>query len=240
MENILPLIGSFSFNPLDIAAFIVFIFCLYTGSRKGLVRMLFGLVSGLVSFYVTYAFYPIVSVFLKDNTNIYSLLKKMVVESLSVGEIIAEYIQLGEDAVISNLSLPQSILSMVTSSNIPSVYNILNVATLEDYISSFLANMLLNVICWVAVFALVSLAMRLIITALDLIAKLPVIRKFNRLGGALAGAFTGFILIWAIVNLYCLLLAAGPADELIVTTSISGKFIYEHNLLFKGFTHVFN
>ena len=240
MESILPLIDNFNFNLLDIAAIVIFISCLYLGRQKGLVRMVFSLVSGFLSFYITSIAYPIASAFLKDNTNIYNLFKGNIIEALSVGEIIAQYIQLGEDAVIANLSLPKSILQMVKESNIPSVYDILNAATLEDYIGSFLADMLLNVICAIAVFFLVSFVMGLIINALDIIAKLPVVRKFNKLGGALAGACLGFILICATVNLYCLLLAGNTDNELVVKTSAAGKFVYEHDLLLKSFAHIFN
>jgi len=240
MENTLPFFAEFNFNPLDITAFAILAFCLYAGSRKGLVKMVFTLASGLLSFYITSRFYPVVSVFLKKNTNIYFLIKAKIIEMLAVGEAIKEYISMGEDAVISNLPLPESILGLVKESNIPSVYELLNVATLEDYIGSFLANMILNVFCAAAVFILVSLAMRFIVIALDLIARLPLIRRFNRMGGALAGACMGFIIIWAAVNLYCLLFIVSPDNELILSSSHTGIFIYEHGLLLKGFTHIFN
>ena len=240
MENALLLVGEFNFNLLDMAAIIIFISCLYSGTKNGLVRMVFSLVSGLLNFYITSKLYPHVSVFLKDNTNLYTLLKSNIIESLGVGEVIGEYIAIGEEAVISNLPLPNNILAMLKQSNIPSVYDILNVATLEDYIGSFLANMFLNVISAIIVFILVALAMQLIINALNIITGLPVIRKFNKIGGALAGACMGFILIWAIINLYCLLFATGPANEQIINTSAVSNFIYEHDLLIKGFSHVFN
>jgi len=239
MENALPLFGDFNLNILDIAAAIIFISCIFTGARKGLVRMIFGLVSGFLSFCAASRLYPQVSIFIKDNTNIYASLKIGIFERLNVEEIIREYIQAGENAVISNLPLPDSVLRLVEESNIPSVYDILNVSTLEDYIISFLANMLLNVICAAAVFILVSLAMRLIITALDIIAKLPVIRKFNKMGGALAGGFTGFIIIWVCVNLFCFFSAGSPDNYQLINSSVTGNFIYAQGLLLKNFTHVF-
>ena len=241
MENFLPLFGEFSFNLLDIISAIIFIVCVYTGAKKGLIQMAFNLVGGLLSFYITSRLYPVVSVFLKANTNIYFLLKVKVIDTLSVGETISTYIQAGEDAVISNLPLPGSITSMIKESNIPSVYSILNVSTLEDYIGSFVANMLLNIISAVAVFVLVAVAMRFAATTLNIIARLPVIRKFNKIGGALVGSFISFMVIWAIINLYCLLfIGATPANEQILNTSQVGIFIHEQNLLLKGFTHIFN
>lgn len=101
-------------------------------------------------------------------------------------------------AAIQNLPVPKILQEKLIENNNYEVYNIFNVDTLSDYVASYLANVALNIIAVAATFLLVFLLIRLIGFALEIVAKLPVIRTLNSVLGILAGAAMGVVKVWVL------------------------------------------
>jgi uncharacterized membrane protein required for colicin V production len=78
----------------------------------------------------------------------------------------------------------------------PDVHGFLRVDTIENYISGFFANIVINGIAIVAVFMLVLVILAVVGAALDIIGKLPVINMFNRIGGLAFGTLMGAGIAW--------------------------------------------
>ena len=227
------------FNILDILALIVFSLCVLRGIRRGFLRMTFGLLSLLIALYLALSLYPYIGTLLREHTEVYDALKTHTISALGLGDIIENYVAQGEAAILSRLPLPAAILSMLADNNIPSVHQMLGVATLEDYVGSFIANILVNIISAAIVFILVILIMRTISSALRIIARLPVIRSFDKLGGAAAGALMGLVAVWILITLYLFFFAGvNPANEEIFNNSTVGQFLYDRGLLLRGLTDI--
>ena len=155
-------------------------------------------------------------------------------------EAVASDLPTGLDAVVGNLPLPDMLKNSLVSNNLPDIYKLLNVSTIEEYIGGYIANIALNAISAVTVFVLVYLLMRLLGGTLNIIGKLPVIRTFNRAGGAAAGLLAGLLLVWgglALVNV----LLVGPSFAA-VTEGLDGSLIagwlYENNFFMGMLTKV--
>jgi len=201
--------------------------------------MTFGLVSIIIALYIAHRLYPYVGTLLREHTGIYEFIKAHIISTLGLGDIIENYVAQGEAAIVSSLPLPEAILNMLTQNNIPSVRQMLGAHTLEDYIGSFLANIFMNILSAATVFILVIVIMRLIGSAIDIIARLPIIRSFNKLGGALTGALMGCIAIWILVTLYLFFFVGiNPSNEGIFNSSLVGQFLYDQGLLLRGLTDI--
>ena len=225
----------FGFNILDILALIVFGFCLMLGIKKGFLRMTFSFISILVSFYIASRLYQPVSDFLKDNTPLYETLKERIISGLGLHEVITSHIQQGEAAVLSNLPLPQVLLERLYENNTPSVRLALGVTTLEDYIGSFLASLCIAIIAVILVFVAAILLTNLIASILKVISKLPIIRGFDKIGGALVGTVIGFFAVWTLITLYITLFVGITASDVAVFNSSQvAQFLYTHGLLLRG------
>ena len=226
------------FNILDILALILFCLCVMHGIRSGFLRMAFGLLSLMAALYISQRLYPYVGAFLKDNTGIYEAVKTHIISSMGLGDIIENYIAQGEAAILSNLPLPGFMLDMLTENNTPFVRHMLGAYTLEDYIGSFLANIFMNILSAAIVFILLMIIMRSIGGAINIIAKLPIIRSFNKLGGAVAGALIGFVAIWILVTLYLFFFVSISPSDGIFNNSLVGQFLYDRDLLLRGLTDI--
>jgi len=228
-----------AFNILDILALIVFSFCVFRGIRKGLFRMAFSLLSIMIALYIARILYPHVGSLLREHTGIYEAARAHIISTLRLRDIIERYIQQGETVVLSHLPLPGIILDMLIENNTLSIRQSLGVTTLEGFIGSFLANIFMNILSAIIVFILVLVIMRFIGSTLDIIARLPFIKSFNKLGGAVTGAFVGFVAIWILVTLYLFFFVGiSPLNEEIFNNSFVGQFLYDSGLLLRGLTDI--
>ena len=78
-----------------------------------------------------------------------------------------------------------------------------------------------------------KIALRLVKAIANLIAKLPIISQFNKLGGALYGILRGTLLIYAVLMVISVAGAINPKNVLHenVSQSTLGKVMYENNVL---------
>ena len=72
----------------------------------------------------------------------------------------------------------------------------MEVDNFSDYITSFVTDKILDALIFVVLFIVVSALVWLSVFLLDILAKLPVIKFFNKGGGAALGFVEGVIVIW--------------------------------------------
>lgn len=95
------------------------------------------------------------------------------------------------------------------------------------------ANLALRSIAYVSVLAVIWLAFHILMTVLDLIAKLPVIEGANRLLGGAAGLVKGVLLVWLLFAFIALGSATAVGTVLIsrIYESELLVWLYENNLV---------
>ena len=228
------------FNILDIIALIIFIACLMLGIRRGFLRMTFSFFSIIISFYIARALYRPVAAFLRTSTPIYEFLKTRVVSALGLQDIIESYAAQGETVIIYRLPLPQVMLDILFESNGPSARIMPGAVALEDYIGSSLAGICINILAIVLVFILAIMLTGFVARALRIIARLPIIRGFDRLGGVLIGALIGSFAVWTFVTLYLVFFVGmGSADGEVFNNSFVGQLLYNRGLLLRGWVYTY-
>ena len=135
--------------------------------------------------------------------------------------------------IIENLNLPQNVKAAMIENNNHEVYELLGVNAFADYIGNYLADMILNSVGFVLLFAIVYLLIRLVVRWLDLIARLPILSGMNKIAGALLGGVQGLLFLWIL----CLVLTAcsGTAWGMTLIRQVEASkwlsFLYEHNFL---------
>ena len=55
---------------------------------------------------------------------------------------------------------------------------------------------IINCIAYIVVFVIVIIILQIIVRAINLVSKLPVINTMNKLGGAIIGLIRGLIIVW--------------------------------------------
>ncbi len=86
---------------------------------------------------------------------------------------------------IERLNLPQSVKDVLLENNNSEIYKILGVDQFAEYVSMYLADMLINAIASILLFIAVFVLIHMVVRWLDLIARLPILYGLNHIAGAL-------------------------------------------------------
>ncbi len=209
--------------------------------QRGFIKTLFKFVSLIVSVMVTMYVYPYVSQFLIHNTGVYATIKDWIIGLLKL-EGASETAQTTGDQInfIGGLQIPEAFKHILVTNNNSEIYNLLDVNNLGDYIGGMVATLIINIIAFLGVFIIVSILMKVVISLVDLVSKLPVLNQINKLGGLVIGAIIGVIVVW-FLGLVISMLSANPSVANVYETlqvSEVAKFFYDNNLLMKVVTNI--
>lgn len=224
-------------NWLSIIAGVYLLGMVLYGHHRGFIRLIVSMLALVVSLAIVRVSLPTVTGFLKENTNIQQTISESMKMSIgleqeeSVGE--ESVVPSAQRMIIENLELPQNIKAALIENNNSEMYQMLGVQAFTDYIGSYLADVILNSIGFVLLFAAVYLAARLIMRWLDIIARLPILSGINKIAGALLGGMEGLVFLWVA----CLVINAFSGTEwgiMLIRQIEASKwlsFLYTHNFL---------
>lgn len=140
--------------------------------------------------------------------------------------------------LIQNLPVPQFLQNMMLEYNNSEGYRKLEAENFAEYLTHFFADIILNIVAFIATLVVVQMILWSAITALNLFARLPVLHLLNRVGGLAIGLFQGLLVVW-VIFLVISALSATPVGmalmEMIESSSIL-KSIYDSNLFLKLIT----
>ena len=213
---------------LDVIIIVVLVLFMYIGYRRGLIRTVFSLGSFVLAILLASYLYPIVAEWIRT-TPVFTGLKEYIIRTMGLEEVV----QAQAEEVIASLPLPDLLYRALSQHNTPYIFELLNVHSnnIEEYIAGFFAGMAINIVAMVLVFIIVRLILGFLANVLDIVARLPVIKQFNRGGGLLLGLGQGMILVWlglALMNLFFLDPTTPELARLLDESLIAGM-IYEYN-----------
>lgn len=136
---------------------------------------------------------------------------------------------------IEMAELPEVFKDLLTANNNNEIYAELGVETFAQYVGAFLSKLIINIISFLGTFIVVTLVLRAIIFALDIVSELPVLGLINRLAGGAAGAVGAAIIVWILFVIITLLYTTSFGKELYQTIQQEPvlKFLYDCNPIMK-------
>lgn len=197
-------------NLLEIIMIVVTAGFALAGFRKGFVRKLASMLSLVLSILLVSFSLPYVTDFLKNSTPVYefivdrsgAIVENQIEELLGrQGQDTAEaesasLSRVNQTEVIDDLPVPQILKDRLLDYNNDEGYMNLHVSSFQDYVTHFIANMIMSVVSFLAAVIIVRLVLWAVIAALDLLAHAPVISILNRLAGMLLGLLQALAFIW--------------------------------------------
>ena len=134
--------------------------------------------------------------------------------------------------IIENLPLPEQLKDILLDYNNEEGYKGLGVSSFPDYLINFVATSVLNVVAYLVSIVVVQLLLWGIITLLNLMAHIPVIRVINRFAGMLLGLVQALLLLWVFFLILSLCSATAIGAQLIrlVEQSTFLSWLYDSNL----------
>ncbi len=173
--------------------------------------------------------------FIKDNPSIRQSAAEAILNAAGWEEPSAESTELpaAQRIAIENLNLPQSVKETLLENNNSEFYHMLGVDQFAEYVSTYLADILINAVSSIILFAAVYILIHLLVRWLDLIARLPILYGLNHIAGAVLGLLQGLLLLW----IGCFLVGVFAATPLGMTleeqinASAWLRFLYRYNLI---------
>lgn len=199
---------------LIIDLIIVAIILLFTflGYKRGLIKVAIKLCTFIIAIIVAFVLYKPISNVVIENTGIDES-----IETAITNRILPEGASVDEEVELSN-DLPSVILKNGEN-------------TVQSIATSF-SNTIIEAVCFFIIFIAVKIILKFITALADLIAKLPILKQFNALGGTIYGVLEGLFLVFvgfAIISLIAPLIDVSILEA--IHSSTLGSIFYNNNIL---------
>lgn len=197
---------------VDIIILIIILITTFIGYKKGLIKVAFGLLSFIIALIISLLLYKPIADFITNNTPLPEKIESHIENRISDSS------QEETDNFVSNY-----------------YKNIKNASV--SLISHNITNSIINVSSVLIVFILSRIILFFIRFSGDIIAKLPLIKQFNHIGGFLYGILAGFIIIYIIFTIITILAPIFDLNNIIklINNSIIGSIMYNNNIIFMFF-----
>lgn len=221
-------------NWLFYIVIIILAWATISGYRAGFAKTAVSMVFYLLSIGLVCIVTPYISSFLVEETPLYHYLQERCME-LYIDEDF-DYSKVSDQAqVIESYELTDMIKNMLLENNNPEIYAMLEVNRFEEYISGFIARLLVNIIAFFCTLLLVVTFLKATVFTLDIITRIPIISGINKLAGIGIGLAKGVCIVWIIFTV-SILFKGNQFGNLIFNQVLDNEFLlflYNHNLFLK-------
>lgn len=136
---------------------------------------------------------------------------------------------------IQQADLPKVFKSLLTVNNNSEIYQQLGVETFAQYVGSYLAKLIINIVAFLITFVLISIILRAIVFALDIVSSLPGVGIVNRLAGGVIGMAGAMVIVWTLYIIITLMYTTTVGKELfqMIQENQFLTMLYEYNPIMK-------
>jgi len=173
-------------NYIDLVIILIILIFMLMGSLKGFISSVIGLVEYILSIFLAYKLSPLFAKFMVD--------KWAVDEKIS--SAIHSLIPKIAENIIGNSDDYKSVLD-ASGQNIESVKDALS--NVELPFLDVIADKIIQILAMIILFFILKFIFRILSRVLNLIARLPVLKEFNKIGGIVIGFVEGAILAVIVV-----------------------------------------
>ena len=204
---------------LDIVVVAILALNIILGYKKGLINVVFNIVAFLLAIIITFVLYKPVSNIIIQNTNIHENIKEMILKRSQGAEAKEENIESND-------------INKYIENSINNMTNEAKTAATEVVAENF-ATKAVQVITGIVLFILTRAILILLRFVTQTIAKLPIIKQFNTLGGIIYGIIKGLIIIYVLLTImYLIVSIKGNGNiALAIDSSCITKFLYDNNII---------
>lgn len=186
-------------NELLAAVLVILLVCTWHGYRKGFIKIIISFLSIILTFWLVSVVTPYISHYLVENTELYQGVKNQISEAFA--EDNARYdntIPENQVKTIQSYCVPEVMKTTLISNNNESMYETLMVSAFEDYVSSFVARVVLNVFAFVCTFLMITIFLRMTFFSMELLGRLPIVKGINKTAGLFLGFAEGILIVWVL------------------------------------------
>ena len=199
---------------VDLMVLSIVLLFVFLGYKRGLVKVAFKLCTFFIAIILAFMLYKPVAKIVIENTNIDETIESKITDKiLPEGKTKTDEVDLSE-------SLPTIILK--------------NSENTVQSIAKSCSNTLIETACLVLIFIITKIVLKFVTALADLIAKLPILKQFNKLGGTIYGIIEGLFIVFlgfAVISLIAPMLDVSVLEA--INSSTLGSICYNNNILLK-------
>ncbi len=206
----------------------------FDGFRRGFIRKAVSVVSVVLTLALVTVATPYIANFIQENTSLSDSLKEKCIEVFFSEDYDSE-VRNDQVLMIENMELPENIKNLLLENNHDEAYDVLGVSDFREYIGAYLADLIINAMIYLISFIIVFAALKMVLLALDIVTKLPILHGVNKLAGGALGLVFGVVLVWIAFLLVTALCNGEMGQKFFALISESQflKFLYDQNLISK-------
>ena len=211
---------------------IVFLVFVLIGWIQGMFRVVVSVAGLVASIFIALYGSPYVSGYLQENTKLDDKIANYIIQELQYSETGQEVTKGIQVAAINSLPLPETLKATVLNNNNSEMYEALDVSGVYDYIAMSIAVVILNATVFLAFVLICRVLFWLIGKNFDKLAKLPILRSIDKIGGGVLGGIRGLIWIWIFFLFLSITSTFEWSSYLIeqVNKSFLLRLLYDHNI----------
>lgn len=193
---------------IDIILVAILLLSAFLGYKKGLVKLGTRLFAGIIAIIVTIVIYKPVSNIIINNTQIDEKIENVILENTS--NIIEE-----------NSQINNSITNQIENQIIPEQ-------------AKNISKNIVYAVTAIVLFIFVKIALNIVISLMDFVANLPILKQFNEVGGIIYGLVRGILIVGICVLLMGVFTKINPENTLNnhIQNSYITKIIYKNIVKF--------
>ena len=199
---------------VDLIVLAIVLLFVFLGYKRGLVKVAFKLCTFFIAIILAFMLYKPIAKIVIENTNIDETIETKITDKiLPEGKTETDEIDLSE-------SLPTIILK--------------NSENTVQSIAKSCSNTLIETACLVLIFIIAKIVLKFVTALADLIAKLPILKQVNKLGGTIYGIIEGLFIVFlgfAVISLIAPMLDVSVLEA--INSSTLGSICYNNNILLK-------
>lgn len=215
---------------IDLIIIVIIALCIILGYKRGLIGVAFKFLSFIIALILSIILYEPVANYIIYNTTIDEKIEETIIQNID-----AERFQTNEEGTIEKgeSNTPQVIIDYINETIVETANNAKS--EIVDIVAEKLSVTAIKIISIIGIFVIIRIVLIILNAVADLVAKIPVIKQFNKLGGVIYGVLEGMLIIYIILAL-CSIIAPLITNFAIVesiNTSFIGKMMYNNNILLK-------
>ena len=184
-------------NYLFIAIVALIVYMTVRGYRRGFLRIVVSFIGTIVIVIAAREAAPYVTDYLYNNTDAYEKIELGIEEMFKdANEKYDNSIPENQVKTIDLYNVPDSLKNNLIINNTAEMYKTLVVDVFEDYVSRYLANTAIKAAGFVLAFIVLIIAFRLLLSFVNIISRIPIIRGINQFIGGCIGFIESLIIVW--------------------------------------------
>lgn len=199
---------------LDLIVILIIALFTFIGYKQGLIKSAIKIASFFIAIIIALVLYKPVSTLIINNTTIDDKIENTIIEKVTPEGMKPE------DEASQATKIPQGFI--VEANN--SIKDIANTTTIK----------IIEVCIVLVLYIIARIALKFVAALGDLIAKIPILKQFNKLGGTIFGLIKGLLIVYvilAVVYLISPLLKENTSNK--IEKSMLTKNMYNNNLITK-------